>query len=932
MKTTTRRRSLHGLTGAIALACALTSTASAEDTYVTVRVRDVIDRSAIPNAMESMEAQWWPQIMHIDAVLHPYAVLDGSGEVYVVAEPNRDGWNSIHDATVAIRTPLPGNVTGKLFVPNRDLDGFTATAFEVAPRDAPDAREVFLDARLRHYRRLQNANLPGGAWFRHQARKAAQTLGRADEAPPGQPPAPWGQPGEMERTFALVSGGLALSENLQLDRMLAPADRGAMTVDVDTIAGVSVRALDWERLVEGLDPARDPLASAVPADQHVLLFPSFEAMVDLVDRADEIAAPIVPSVELRAENAGVRARYEQQLCMPLNRMARELGPRLIDSVALTGSDPYFRTGTDVALLFTSSDPPALRRALGAFVALAAQERSEEELQRGDVHGVFYVGLRTSDRRICTYLALLGDVVVVTNSTAQLERLARTAAGEEPALASLPEYVFFRDRYRRDDATETALLVLSDHAIRRWCGPRWRIGTSRRTRAAAVMADIQATYLDDLAAGSVERGPVFPAHPLAEGESLTLAPRGIESSAYGTLAFQTPIAEMDLDRVTPEEERLYTVWRDRYQRRWRNAFDPIAVRFSVDGETAGVDVTVMPLIEGTDYAPLMGISQGAAFALDAGDPHDTTVAHALLAVNRNAPLVQMYSGMLSGMTGRMLDPLGWFGGAVALYADDDPVLAEIGLAGGGERFLEDDLHRVPIALHIDARDGMKLTMFLAGLRGFLDQTAPGMTVWENLEHEGEPFVRITPSERARAEQGMEELSIYYAASGEALIVTTREDVLRRAIDRQCTRRAAADGTTASPQASAPWLGENVAVRIDRKAIGLMEALFGEDLRRRMQLRSWRNIPILNEWHRRYPDRDVVALHEQFWHRRPICPGGGAYRWNDEWRTMESTVFGHPGAPSDAGTAAVFDGVRSLDAGLTFEPDGLRARIHLERETK
>ena len=53
--------------------------------------------------------------------------------------------------------------------------------------------------------------------------------------------------------------------------------------------------------------------------------------------------------------------------------------------------------------------------------------------------------------------------------------------------------------------------------------------------------------------------------------------------------------MDLDRVTPDEQRLYTVWRDRYQRRWRDAFDPIAVRFSVDGERAGVDVTVMPLI-------------------------------------------------------------------------------------------------------------------------------------------------------------------------------------------------------------------------------------------------------------------------------------------------------------------------------------------------
>ncbi|MHC5113601.1 MAG: hypothetical protein ACYTGP_04140 [Planctomycetota bacterium] len=903
---------------AVACAVAMGGAVHAEDAYVTARVRDLVDRSSFPS---SVDEPWWGWESVIDAVQHPYAALDVPGEVYVVPDTEREGWTSILDATVAVRTSAPGDATGTLFVPNVDLDGFTATAFELTTGDDADERTAFMEARHRHYRRLAEANLPGGAWFRHQARRTAAALGRAPEAPPREPAAPWGEPGEMEQTFGLISGGLALSENLQLDRMIGPADRGAMTVEVDTIEGITVHEFDWARLVEGLDPARDRLAAMVPADQHVVLFPSFEAMLAMVDRADEIAAPIMPAVEPRAEHAGVRDRYERQLCLPLTRAARELGPRLIDDVALTGSDPYFRTGTDVAVLFTGPDPPALRRSLAAYMALTSEAEPDAETLRGEVGGTPYVGLHTDDRRICTHLALIGDVVVVTNSLAQLERLTRTAAGATPALVTLPEYVFFRDRYRRDDPSETALIILSDATIRRLCGPRWRIGTSRRTRAAAVLADIQASHLDRLVAGEIEWGPVHPAHPVEEDEQLTLDAHGIASSVYGTLAFQTPIAELDLDRVTPEEAHLYTVWRDRYQRRWRDAFDPIAVRFGIDGDRTSMDLTVMPLIEGTEYATLLSISRGASLAPGAGDPHDGTVAHAVLAINHDAPLVQMYAGMLSGMTRRMVDPLGWLGSAVALYVEDDPVLAELEEGGWAEGF-EEELFELPIALYVEARDGMKLTLFLTGLRAFIDQTAPGMTVWENLEHDGVPFVKVGPSPQAQVEGAEEEMSIYYAASGKALVVATREDVLRRAIDRQ--RQAAAEGTP-------PWLGRNLNVRLDRRCVPVVEAMFAQDLQRRMQLRAWRNIPILNEWRQRYGDEDGAELHARFWHRRPICPGGGTYRWNERWRTIESTVFGHPGAPRTAGRLDVLAGVRGLDAGLTFEPDGLRARIALDRGT-
>ncbi len=92
---------------------------------------------------------------------------------------------------------------------------------------------------------------------------------------------------------------------------------------------------------------------------------------------------------------------------------------------------------------------------------------------------------------------MDNLVIVTNSLYQLQQLVRVTSGKANSLATLDEFVFFRARYPRHDEGETALVFLSDATIRRWCGPRWRIATSRRTRDAAVVAEIQATQLDRL---------------------------------------------------------------------------------------------------------------------------------------------------------------------------------------------------------------------------------------------------------------------------------------------------------------------------------------------------------------------------------------------------------------------------------------------------
>ena len=112
------------------------------------------------------------------------------------------------------------------------------------------------------------------------------------------------------------------------------------------------------------------------------------------------------------------------------------------------------------------------------------------------------------------------------------------------------------------------------------------------------------------------------------------------------------------------------------------------------------------------------------------------------------------------------------------------------------------------------------------------------------------------------------------------------------------------------------------------IKAMQAAGSEQYQHQMQKLAWNNLPILNEWRARFPNTDPVALHEQWWQRRLICPGGGEYRWNDEFQTMESTVYGHPAEPKvGPPLPAALANLKRANFGVTFEEEGLRARAEL-----
>ncbi len=632
----------------------------------------------------------------------PEVQLDEEGEAYL---QRGNLWSNIFDRTgaeistpvhLAIRVPTKRDITGRLTVAKPDGSGLIALKFRLPADSAnPKAARDFQFAKIEHYERRLQISSVGAAWYRNQvgiAMKALGTLSKEEGTRIGQVSRQWNgnrNLNQTDRTYELFSGGRAISENLQLDReMLFPRGNAelAKPVLVDSITGITVKEINWQPLLKEEKPKLDALASAIPADQHVVFFPTFVAALKVADEAKLQGTTILRHTEFSAQDMHLVERYEQQLGLSLSTLGRMLGPQLVTSVAITGGDPYFATGTDVAVLFEAKQPSVLAALLLAKVRLDAAKIPDAKPVEGTIDGIKYVGQRSPDRRVCSFIAEMDRTVVVTNSLAQLQRFGAVRAGKAETLASLPEYHFFRQRYQLGDASESALLFISDATIRRWCGPRWRIASSRRTRDAAVLTQVQAASLDFLVTGrGLMLGSITSDLPTSQQADLQLTSEGVLSPSIGRSDFLTPISELTFDSVTIAERDAYQRWRDGYQSNWSVAFDPIALRVGTEEKRLSADLSIMPLIARTEYREMLQVASGVKLTAESGDPHDT-VAHFVLALNRESEPIQQLNRLLAGiMAGQQvaglggdkpLDPLGWLGQSIAIYADRDPYWDEL----------------------------------------------------------------------------------------------------------------------------------------------------------------------------------------------------------------------------------------------------------------
>ena len=707
------------------------------------------------------------------------------------------------------------------------------------------------------------------------------------------------------RAMDTLTGRTSIEEALQADRPLLVAARAEKaTVAIDKVAPPALRPHPFPEMLRALGkpvPA-EPMARAVPAAFWYVRLDSLDTLFRLEDELDAWATPLASAANGRSEGLALSERYQTALGLRRGPLSRALGAQVVGQLAIAGSDPYVRDGTDLTVIFQVKSRTLFDAAVGA--TLADFGRTHGGLTEGGFdHGAVRVRAATSaDGAVRQHRADVttpeGELSVVSNSAGAMRRVLDTIAGKGPRLADEPD---LRYLLARDAKVETnALVFLGDRFVAEVAGPRQKIGQLRRMIA---QAELAVPGYAQLLYGRIHgRTPASTADLLKSrllvkedlvhgaGGAISFAPGTAARSRFGTSSALVPLADLPaVDRVTVGERDAYVRFAETYQMYWRAYVDPIAIRLRVAPTELAADVRVLPLIEASEYRKLVrtvgkarvttpGIEAGMRWVLGIGQ--DAELRRFVSGTARHSPFGQF--------------ALDWLGDWAMAGIEDKVAVAQFALrnrdmvsqrpAQGDERVGSnhfEDLLRLPLHGGIEVRSTAGAIAFLAGVKQTVDSSAPGLVEWTRLDHRGVAIMRVraaagTTESRRLAERGMADAALYYALAEGALLVALQEAVIKRRIDERKDGRGPEAGKQADTQlvfdvaarATSP-LGKVLTWALDREIARETHHSFDD------AFTLLHGAPELRSDPGRYRAAAIATLG-----RVPLTPDGQPYTWTDD----------------------------------------------------
>ncbi len=491
--------------------------------------------------------------------------------------------------------------------------------------------------------------------------------------------------------FAMFTGALAVQESLQLDTMRGDGneslrvnyDPARNVVKVEDLKGPTVKSHPWGKMLAaqtlaGRKPEVSSLAMCVPEDQYYVVFRSLTKLLEGVDVGDLWGVHILKQAAKSARTQRSSERMKTQLAMKTNRLVRPFYDLVVDEVAITGNDLYFREGSDVTMLFAIKQPEVFRLRMDAFLADAQKSRDDAVRSTGKIEGVDYVQVATPDRAIHVFSAYPNAKLHVrSNSKTALARVLRAIAGkgDVPRLGEATEFKYIRTLMVRGDEREDGFVYLSDAFIRRLVGPELKLTELRRMLCynhlrmighAAMLYRTQygkaPESLEQLADAKCAPG-VFGREKFrcSCGGKYSLSADGITGvcSHHGRADRLIPCLEIPLERVTKAEAKEYKQFVTQYSRYWRRFFDPIAIRVQLTPKQYRVETIILPLIDNTVYSTLATALGGEPEPLDALPVPQRNIFSMALRLNKEALLGNQR--LIREMVNDVTDELGRHGG-------------------------------------------------------------------------------------------------------------------------------------------------------------------------------------------------------------------------------------------------------------------------------
>jgi hypothetical protein len=787
-------------------------------------------------------------------------------------------------------------------------------------------------------------------FYSFAAEATARKYGIPSQAPPATP-GETDRVGEHRRLYETTTGAAALTESLAMRRLLR-ADRASgtgRTVPVERLRGIDIAEHPWEKMMAGRKPAPEPLARLVPHDNYYVTFQSLRSLIEFGELLDEWGTNALRAYELTSRDQRLRQRYEKQLCLRSTALGKALGPALVRGVALTGSDPYVREGSDVSVLFHVKSRTLFLGAVEPFLKEARAEFGAElKEKREDYRGVQVESFVTPLREVSLHRAAFGEYVVYSNSGVALRRILDTHAGRRKALAESLDFQYMRTVFRRGDGDEDGFAFLSDAFIRQLVGPASKIKEKRRLEAltslmlathGALFAAWEAGKLpadhEALLAASGLRPEEIDV-PDGRGVAWDGERRAAVSEVYNTMHFLTPLVELPIDDVTKQEQREYDDFRREYLNLWRRYFDPVGMRFALRDRRVRLETYILPLIQSSQYNALRQWAGDGTMTLDLSTISPRTLFQY---VNHVAPTV-------------------WAGEAVdsmLLRFDDGP--AYRGLARwyvrqelersepeDRERFREEmqQTLRLPLTVGAHIRDAKAFDKLFEDVRVFANHYLGPLTAEAvkppykgvsltrvRFDRDGRLAEFINPEGTPKARRFVP--TLFHARIDGHWYASLSPEPLRDLIDRAEARRAGKGPLGEKVEVNTSL---HVAPEAAFEAAGALRAYLEWETFRRAVANAALWEPLYRGGLTDGTDAEAAAL--RFLGFVPVSPDGAAYRYDRRTQEVRNARHGsyrrphlHEALDEQSPVARLLGQLRHVRADLRFREDGVHTVVTLER---
>lgn len=764
--------------------------------------------------------------------------------------------------------------------------------------------------------------------------------------------------------YQVVTGSMAVHDMLQRETLATGSGVGDLNVHISTLRPPDLRSLPYKKLLEEkrtkekVEPKVHPVSRLVPADQYFLHFNSMQSFGEVLDLSTQWGNNLLRLFTVRAQDQRLQAKLEDQLCLRRGPLTQLFADKVIEEVAVTGADPFVVEGADVTMIFRLKQPEVFQKAAAGWLAEVRQKYPElvsrQFNYRGHQVNVHY----TKDRVVSSFVVTHEDYVVYSNSHRAIRRLIDATVGLAPSLHDALDYRYVTTILPPSEADNCGYFFGSEAFIKRLVGPAAKISEKRRLqcfnnlvmlnnaslfyrleygRSPATLSDLVEGRFIDLQKIVCPHGGAYAFD--AEHDTCTC-------SLHNRLKYLTPNVELSVLNVSQLEASQYERYKQRYAAFWQKAFDPIAVRITVDRRLK-LETCVLPFANSSLYADLRRALDKNPRPLGTARIAPAAVASVVMVPGREN--IAKGLGAIPGVAEALradptLTDLKWIGDSISLHFCDGemilqidpaelsatkaPMIGEIPLQmqAGVSALLMAVNMPVYLTLEVENRESAARLLEQLSQQIFLKQRTLVPGIQTKFDAYRLPDYKQHAIYVFSGQLYALKLRVHVALVGNQLVAATKPEILRQVID------------VSGAQEAAPPAPAHLMLRLNRRALGRMY----DDLQlywaEKSRIACHRNIISIYTLRKLYdtPIDQIPRLSEAKYGVRYFCPDGGQYTFDAERDQVLCSVHGnrehsrqHLRLDRKSSFAEFVEGLDEIVARLRFQDDALITTVEIAR---